>query len=74
MPRPSIATHDATTGETVQREMDDTEYAQYEADQAASKEAAKVEKAEATAKADARQTLLDKLGITEDEAALLLSP
>ena len=50
------------------REMTDTEYAQYEIDQAANKAAAKAQADKATA----RQALLDRLGITADEAALLL--
>jgi hypothetical protein len=56
------------TGEIVERELNEEELAQYEADQAA--QAARA--AEETAKAQTRQALLDKLGITEDEAKLLL--
>lgn len=52
----------------VKREFTDAEYAQHELDQA---ENARAE-AEASAKAQARVALLDKLGITSDEAALLL--
>lgn len=73
MPRPSITVHDASTGETVTREMDDAEYAQYEADQAAAVAAASAAESEATAKAAARQAILDRLGISESEARLLLS-
>ena len=50
------------------REMNDAEYAQYEIDQAAYKAAAKAQADKATAK----QAVLDRLGITADEAALLL--
>ena len=50
------------------REMNDTEYAQYEIDQAANKAAAKAQADKATAK----EAVLDRLGITADEAALLL--
>jgi hypothetical protein len=50
------------------REMNDAEYAQYEIDQAANKAAAKA----AADKAKAKQAVLDRLGITADEAALLL--
>ena len=53
----------------VQREMNDEEFAQYEADQAET--AAKLE-AQAAAEA-ARQALLDKLGLTAEEAKLLLN-
>lgn len=74
MPRPSIVIHDAATGETVTREMTDDEYAQYEADQAAYAAAKAAEEAEAAAKQAARDALLARLGITEDEARLLLGP
>lgn len=62
----------ATVKPTVQigdevREMNDVEFAQYEIDQAANKAAAKAQ----ADKAKAKQALLDRLGITADEAALL---
>ena len=72
MPRPSLVIHDAATGETVQREMNDDELAQYEADQAAHAAAKAAEEAAAAAKAAERAALLDRLGITEAEAVLLL--
>jgi len=50
------------------REMNDAEFAQYEIDQAANKAAAQAQADKATA----RQAVLDRLGITADEAALLL--
>ena len=50
------------------REMTDTEFAQYEADQITNKAQAKAQADKATA----RQAVLDRLGITADEAALLL--
>ena len=50
------------------REMNDAEFAQYELDQAANKIAIKAQADKATAK----QVVLDRLGITADEAALLL--
>lgn len=56
------------TNEVIDRQMNNAEFAQYQIDQA--EIAAK--KAEAEAKATARQALLDKLGITADEAKLLL--
>ena len=56
------------TDEVIDREMNDAEFAAYEADQAARA----TEKAEAEAKATARQALLTKLGITAEEAQLLL--
>lgn len=72
MPRPSVLIHNAATGETVTREMDDAEFAQHEADQAAAAAAAEAAETEATTKAAARTALLARLGITEDEARLLL--
>ena len=63
----------ATVKPTVQigdevREMNDAEFAQYEIDQAANKAAAKAQ----ADKTKAKQAVLDRLGITADEAALLL--
>ena len=51
------------------REFTDAEYAQYELDQAENK----ATEAQARIKADAKAALLEKLGITDDEAKLLLS-
>ena len=67
--RPIVRIHDLSTDEVIDREMNDEEFAQYEADQAA--QAAQVA-AEAT-KAAEKEALLAKLGITADEAKLLLS-
>ena len=64
-----IKIHNAETGEVIEREMTTEELAQREADQLAS--AARLE-AEADAAA-AKAALLDRLGITEAEAKLLLS-
>lgn len=63
-----ITIHNVATGEIVEREMNAEELAQWEADKAKA-EAEAAAKAEAEAK---RQALLDKLGITADEARLLL--
>ena len=68
MSKPIIKIHNVETDEIIERQMNDAEFAQYEADQAV--ETAR--QAELAAKAEARQALLDKLGITEDEAKLLL--
>ena len=57
-----------TTGETVERELNKAEKDQEKIDEAA----IAVNKAEAEAKATAKAALLDKLGITADEAKLLL--
>ena len=58
-------------GETV-REMTDAEYAQWQTDKATieAQQQAQIEAFEA--KAAARQAVLDKLGLTADEAAALL--
>ena len=61
--------HNAQTGEVIEREFNAEELAKYEADQAV--ELARLE-AE-VAKAATRAALLDRLGITEAEAKLLLS-
>jgi hypothetical protein len=66
--RPMVRIHDLETNEVIDREMNDEEFAQWEADQAA--QAAL--QAEADAKAAQRQELLERLGITESEAQLLL--
>jgi len=69
MTRPTIKIHDCSTDEVIVREMNDEEFAQYEIDvaNAATKAATK-----AAAEAD-KAALLAKLGITADEAKLLLS-
>ena len=64
-----IRIHNTQTDEVIDREMTNAEFVQYEAEQAAYQ----VSKAQAQAKADAKAALLDRLGITEDEAKLLLS-
>jgi len=56
------------TNEVIDREMTDTEFAKYKALQAADKAAAKTQ----ADKAIAKTALLDRLGITADEAQLLI--
>lgn len=72
MTTPQTTIHDALTGETITRDFNAAELAQLELDQAqATKDdAAKV--ASDTAKQVARQAVLDKLGLTADEASALL--
>lgn len=66
---PIIKLHNINTNQIEEREMNDAELAIYEASQAATeKERADKEKAFAT-----KSALLEKLGITADEAKLLLS-
>ena len=69
MSKPMIRIHNTDTGEIIDREMTNAEFAQYEADRVE----AEAKAAEAEAKATAKAALLDRLGITEDEARLLLS-
>ena len=66
--RPLVRIHNVETDEIIDREMNDSEFAQYQADQLASNLA----QAEAEAKAAQRQEILDRLGLTADEAKLLL--
>jgi len=69
MSKPTIRIHNSETDEVVDREMTNAEFAQYEANNAA--EASK--QAEAQAKAQAKAELLERLGITANEAKLLLA-
>jgi len=66
--RPMVRIHDAETNEVIDREMNDAEFAQYEADQAAVATQAAAEAAKSAEKA----ALLERLGITAEEAQLLL--
>ena len=73
MTTPQITIHNALTGETVTRDFNETELAQLETDQAqAVKDAAAKTKADKAA-ADKRQTILDRLGITNDELLAIVS-
>ena len=66
--RPMVRIHNTETNEIIDREMNDTEFAQYEADQATQKAAA-----DAKAKADVEKAvLLARLGLTEDELKTIL--
>jgi hypothetical protein len=69
MSNPMIRIHNQETGEVIDREMTSNELLEFEADQAAeaTRQAAEAQKAAEKA------ALLSKLGITEDEAKLLLS-
>jgi hypothetical protein len=66
---PKVLIINAVTGEEELRDMNAEELAQLEADNAQAAERA----AEAEAKAAQKAALLDRLGITEDEAKLLLA-
>jgi hypothetical protein len=67
--RPTVRIHNIETDEVIDREMNDAEFAQYEADKAEQA----IAQAEAEAKSTAKADLLAKLGITAEEARLLLS-
>ena len=68
MTKPQITIIDAITGETITRDLNAAELAQYETDKTKA-----LAQAEAlAAKQAARQAILDKLGLTADEAAALL--
>ena len=68
MTTPQIQIHDVATGEIVVREMNADEIAQLEKD----KKQAQLDAQAQTAKQTARQAVLDKLGLTADEANALL--
>ncbi len=68
MTKPTIRIHNVETDEVIDREMTDAEFAAYEAQK--DKDAQYLKDIE-QAKAD-KATLLAKLGITADEAKLLL--
>jgi len=61
------------TGEQIEVELTAEEIAQREADTKAYEAELKAKEAEAAAKAEAKAELLAKLGITAEEATLLLS-
>ncbi len=69
MSRPMVRIHNTETDEVIDREMNDAEFAQFEIDT----EIRLAKEAELEAKATQKAALLDRLGITEDEARLLLS-
>ena len=68
MTKPQIKIVNVETGEEIIRNANAEELAQMEMDAAN----AKARKAEAEAKAAQREAILDKLGLTSDEARLLL--
>jgi hypothetical protein len=66
--RPTVRIHNIETNQIIDREMNDEELSQYEADQAFETER---QAAEAQKAAD-RAALFTQLGITEEQANLLL--
>ena len=69
---PEITIHNTQTGEVITRPMNEDELAQLEIDKANAKIQAAAKQAEAEAKATAKAALLERLGITAEEAQLLL--
>lgn len=68
MTRPTVKIHNAATDEVIEREMNDVEFAEFESIKAEEKAAYE----EAEAKATARAAILDRLGLTAEEAKILL--
>ena len=68
MSKPIIRIHNIETDEVVDREMNDTEFAQYEANQAAET----IRQAEAEAKETAKAAILNRIGLTADELKTIL--
>jgi|LakMenE18May11ns_1017448.scaffolds.fasta_scaffold9640590_2 hypothetical protein len=69
MKKPNVVFHNTETNEVIVREMTDAEFAIHQAE----KEAEAQVIAEVEAKATAKAALLTQLGITEEQAKLLLS-
>ena len=67
--RPTITIHDTSMNQVIEREMNDAEFEAYEMANAVQAEADAAEAAKAAEKA----ALLERLGITAEEAKLLLS-
>lgn len=68
MTKPMIRIHDISTNEVIDREMTNAEFKEFEAEQ----KVQAIKKAEAEAKAAAKQAIADRLGLTADELAVLL--
>jgi uncharacterized membrane protein YqiK len=73
MPNPTKLIINCETKEQIEVELTDEEVAQLEADRAKAEADKAKANAEAEIKAEAKADLLTKLGITAEEAALLLS-
>ena len=69
MNRPMVRIHNTETDEIIDREMNDDEFAQWQKDKAEAEARIEAEVQAATDKA----ALFNRLGITADEAKLLLS-
>ena len=69
MTNPMVVIHNTETNEIIEREMNADELAQLEKDKAQSK----IQNQAETAKVAEKQAILDQLGITAEQAKLLLS-
>ena len=72
MPNPTRIEVNCTTGETSIIELTDAEIAEMEAAAAEAEAQRKADEKAAADKAAAREAILDRLGLTADEAAILL--
>jgi hypothetical protein len=68
MTRPIIKIHNTETNEVIEREMTDPEFAQYEIDQ----ENYELSQAKAQIKAEAKKSILDRLGLSAEELQTIL--
>jgi phosphopantetheinyl transferase (holo-ACP synthase) len=68
MSKPTVRIHDMETGEVLDRVMTDAEHTAWQAQQVEAEAAAEAQAAQAAAK----EALLDRLGITADEARMLI--
>jgi hypothetical protein len=66
--RPMVRTHNTETDEVIDREMNDAEFAQYQAEQ----EAHAVRLTQIAAKETAKAAILDRIGLTADELKTIL--
>lgn len=69
MSKPIVRIHNSETDEVIEREMTDAEFAIYQAE----KELLANQEANEIARVEAKAALLAQLGITEEQAKLLLS-
>jgi hypothetical protein len=73
MSKPNIRIHNTETNEIIDREMNDDELAIYQAEQKYFADLEEERNKALEAKAAQKAALLDRLGITEEEAKLLLA-
>ena len=73
MPNPTRVEINCTTGEVLEIELTDAEVAEMAAQAAIAEQEMADQEAVAAVRAEAKAALLDRLGITAEEAALLLA-